>query len=105
MLELSENNFKEEVLESTKPVLVAFWRPGCGACSFLSPLLEAIEVEIKDRAKIGRVNIFENPEISERYKIPAVPTIIIFKCGEPKEKAVGLRSKDILINKINHFIK
>jgi thioredoxin 1 len=105
MLELNENNFRKEVLESAKPALVAFWRPGCGACSSLSPLLEAVEAEIKDKAKIGRVNIFENPEISERYKIPAVPTIIIFNGGEPKEKAVGLRPKNALINKINHLIK
>ena len=104
MLELNEDNFKKEILESNIPSLVVFWRPGCDACSFSLILIKEMEKELNGKAKIGIMNIFENSEIAQKYKIPAVPTLIIFKNGEAKEKAVGMRSKQILIDKINLLV-
>ena len=101
MLELSDKNFKKEVLESKTPVLVGFWRPGCSACSSLSFLFEEVEREVKSKAKVGKLNIWENPIIAKEFKIPAVPTLIIFKNGKAEEKAIGLRSKEILIKKLS----
>ncbi|MFH1656195.1 MAG: thioredoxin domain-containing protein [Candidatus Nealsonbacteria bacterium] len=104
MIELNDQNFEEEVLKSQKVVLVEFWRPGCKACFGIDPIMEQVDIEIGDRAKIGKLNIYENPKMAQKYKIPAVPTLIIFKNGESVQKAVGLRSKDILVNKINSLI-
>lgn len=104
MLELNDENFEKEVLKSEQPVLVVFWRPGCGACLTIAPVIKEVDKEFEGKAKVGKLNIFENPEVAKVYKIPAVPTLIIFKDGEPIEKAIGLRSKQILIDKLNLLI-
>ena len=103
-MNLDVDNFSEKILNSKKPALVVFWRPGCPSCNGSSLLLEDLKSELGDKIEVGLLNIFENPEIAEKYKIPAVPTLIIFKEGKPAEKAVGLRSKEILVDKINSLI-
>ena len=100
MLELNDENFKQEVLESKKLVLVDFWKSGCNSCSVMNLIIEDMAKMIT-KVKIGKLNINENPETAKMYKIPAVPTFIIFKDGEAIEKAVGLRSKEVLTNKLN----
>ncbi len=104
MLELNDENFKEEVLESKQPVLVDFWRPGCSACLKMEPIMEKVAEELGSRAKVGKLNVFENSLTAKEYKIPAVPVLIVFKDGRAIEKAVGLRSKQILIDKLNSLI-
>jgi thioredoxin 1 len=101
VLELTNDNFQKEVIESGRLVLVNFWRPGCGACYKMDPIIEEVEKEIGERAKIGKLNVFEAPEIAEKYGIPATPALIIFKNGEAVERAVGARSKQALIDKLN----
>jgi len=101
MLELNDENFRKEVLESKELTLVSFWRPGCSACLMMAPVIEEVSREFEGRAKVGMLNIIENPESAKLYKIPAVPTLIIFKDGKPVEKAVGLRQKQALINKLD----
>ena len=100
LLKLTDENFEKEVLQSNIPVLVGFWRQGCGACSSLPFVLEEVSKSVGTRAKVGELNIFENPEIAQKYKVPAVPALVIFKSGEAKERAVGLRDKEVLINKL-----
>jgi len=104
MLELNDENFAEEILKSEKLALVDFWQLGCGACLTMAPVVEELAKEFEDRVKVGKLNVAENPEIAKAYKIPAVPTFIIFKGGKPIEKAVGLRSKQILVDKLNSLI-
>lgn len=96
IIHLNEDNFKKEVLENEKPVLVCFSRPGCPACSAIIPILE----EVSKEGKVGIIDIYESPKKAENYDIPAVPTLIIFKKGKPAEKAVGLRPKELLISKL-----
>ena len=100
MLNLNTDNFEEKVLKNEKPVLVGFWKQGCNSCLDLMPLIESIEKEVESKAEVGELNILENPEIAKKYKIPGIPALIIFKKGEPKERAVGLRSKQVLIDKL-----
>ena len=100
-MEFNEDNFNKEVIESNLPVVVFFWKPGCSACANLDQTKEELSKDLDNKAKIGTLNILENPDISKNYKIPAVPTIIIFKNGKAKEKAVGLRPKQVIINRIN----
>jgi thioredoxin 1 len=104
MIELNQNNFNKEIINSDKLSLIGFWRPGCSSCLNLFPLMSELSKDFKDKINIGVVNIYENQEIAKKYKIPAVPTLIIFINGEAKEKAVGLRSKEILVNKINSLL-
>jgi thioredoxin 1 len=100
MLELNNENFEKEISE--KLALVVFWSPGCGACSQIFPFLKELEQEIQF---IGTLNILENHEIAQKYRVPAVPTLIIFKNGQVKERAVGLRPKKVLVDKINELKK
>ncbi len=104
MIELDLDNFKEEVLESNIPTLVVFWRPGCGACSVVLPLIDEIDKEMNGEAKFAELNILYATEIAKEYKVPAVPTLIIFKNGEVKERAVGLRPKQALIDKMRSLV-
>ncbi len=104
MIELSDQNFEKEVLKSEKLVLVNFWKPGCKPCLIMNPIIEQIAKEFKERLKVGEINIFKSLETAKTYRIPATPTFIIFKNGKPIEKAVGLRSKQILINKLNSLL-
>jgi thioredoxin 1 len=101
MIELNDQNFEKEVLKNEKLALVIFWSPGCGPCLKMEPIIEEITKEFEGRVEVGKLNIIENLEIAKKYGIPATPTIIIFKSGEPIERAVGLRPKQILINKLN----
>ena len=87
-------------MKNEKPVLVGFWRQGCNSCLDLMPLIESIEKEVGSKAEVGELNVLENPEIAKKYEIPGVPTLIIFKKGEPRERAVGLRPKQVLIDKL-----
>ena len=115
MLELNDENFRKEVLENPPSsrgaglrrgegeqlVLVDFWRPGCGPCLKMDSVIEEVAKEFKGRVGVGKLNIFESPEIAKKYGVPATPTFIIFKNGEPIERAVGVRSKQALIDKLN----
>ena len=104
MKEVTDNNFKEEVLESSQPVLVDFWAPGCPACETLSPVIEDLAEEFKEKAKVVKLNVAENREIPQKYEIKGVPTLIIFKNGEAAQRATGLRPKEIIADKINSLI-
>lgn len=103
-LTLNHQNFEQEVIKSDKPVLVDFWKPGCGPCITIKPIIEEIAQEFEGKAKVGRLNVAQNPQIAKNYKIMAVPTLIIFKDGEPKERAVGLRSKQVIADKLKSLV-
>ena len=104
MIELDEQNFENEALKNGKLVLVLFWSPGCRPCLTMEPVIEEIAKEFENRVEVGKVNIIENLEIAKKYGVPATPTLIIFKDGKPIEKAVGLRPKQILIEKLNSLL-
>lgn len=101
---LTDQNFEQEVLKNDEPVLVDFWSPSCSPCLILGPIIEGVAKEFEGRAKVGKLNVMENPETAQRYKIVGIPTIIIFKNGEVKERATGLRSKQILSDKLNSLL-
>jgi len=103
MQEFNDQNF-EEILSSETLVLVNFWRPGCGPCLRMEPIIAGLAQEFSGRVEVGSLNIFENPETAKRYRIPATPTLIIFKCGEPIERAVGLRPQQALTDKLNSLL-
>ena len=97
MLELTQNNFEAEVLqETTLPVLVDFWSPGCRPCLMQTPVLEQFAKEHGSVIKVCKVNTDDNPDLAVRYGIMAIPTLLVFKNGVPVKKAVGIQNTDAL---------
>ena len=89
----TEATFDQEVLESEKPVLVDFWAEWCGPCHAVSPILDKIAGEREGELKLVKVNIDEEQELAMRYGVQSIPTMILFKDGEPAAAAIGARPK------------
>ena len=104
MLELSDQNFEQEVIKSEELVLVDFWSPTCSPCLILGPIIEEVAQEFEGKVKVGKLNVFENPETARKYQILGIPTIIIFKNGEIKERATGVRPKQVIVDKLNSLL-
>ena len=92
-LEFTDQAFDEAVLKSDVPVLVDFWAEWCGPCKALTPIVDELATEYSGRVKVGKVDTDTNREVSVRFSISAIPTLILFHKGELVEKFVGLRSK------------
>ncbi|GAK42548.1 thioredoxin [Paenibacillus urinalis] len=100
IVNVSDQSFNTEV-EGTGTVLVDFWAPWCGPCKMLAPILEELAGEVGDDVKIAKVNVDENPESASRFGVMSIPTLILFKDGQPVDKVVGLNSKENLKNLIS----
>lgn len=100
-LTLTEANFKQEVIDSELPVLVDFWAAWCGPCRALGPVVEELAEEYTGRAKVGKLNVDENPGVAARYGIRSIPTLLIFQKGEPADSAVGVVPKSALREKLD----
>ena len=102
--EFTTENFKKEVLESKNPVLVDFWAEWCGPCRMITPIIEELHEDFKDKAVIGKVNVDSESDISSEYGITSIPTLLFFKNGEIVDKHIGSASKSQLEEKLNSLI-
>jgi thioredoxin 1 len=93
---VTESTFEQEVLNSETPVIVDFWAEWCGPCHAVAPVLDRIVEEHQGELKLVKVNIDEEQELARRYGIMSIPTIILFKAGEPAQVAVGAQPKSAL---------
>jgi thioredoxin 1 len=103
-LELTDANFEELVLKSDKPVLVDFWAEWCGPCRVIGPIVNEIADDYKDRVIVGKLDVDNNPGVSNKYGIRNIPTILFFKNGEVADKQVGAVPKGNLVNKVEALL-
>ncbi|MGN0158681.1 MAG: thioredoxin [Brotaphodocola sp.] len=89
-------NFETEVLKSDKPVLVDFYADWCGPCRMMAPAVEALAEELADLAVVGKLNVDENDEIAMQYGVMSIPTLIVFKNGQPVKKSIGVQAKEVI---------
>jgi len=103
-VEVNGNNFKQEVLESTVPVLVDFWAPWCMPCRMLAPIIEKLAEENEGKLKVCKLNTDENQNIAAQYGIQGIPTLIVFKEGKEVGRTVGVMSKEKLQEKLDSIL-
>ncbi len=92
-IHFTDANFESEVLGSNQPVLVDFWAGWCGPCRLLTPTIEELASELGESAKVGKLNVDENPDTAAKYRISSIPSVLVFKDGELVETLVGVQSK------------
>ena len=102
--EVSDSTFEKDVLQSDKPVLVDFWAAWCAPCRMLEPTVAAVADKYAANARVVKVNVDDNPSISQRYGIKGIPTLILFKGGKEEERVVGATSKEAIARMIEKHI-
>jgi thioredoxin 1 len=102
--EFSDASFQEEVIQSNQVVLVDLWAEWCGPCKLMNPVLEELSAQYEGAAVIGKLNVDDNPNIPTQYNVRGIPTFLLFKNGELKDKIVGAQTKTYLQQKIDSVL-
>lgn len=100
----TDTNFEQDVLGSDKPVLVDFWAAWCAPCRMLAPTVDAVAEKYAGSASVVKLNVDENPGVSQRYGIKGIPTLILFKDGKEAERVVGATSKEAISKMIDKHV-
>jgi thioredoxin 1 len=102
--EVTDKSFEKDVLQYDKPVLVDFWATWCAPCRMLEPTVAAVADKYAASARVVKVNVDDNPQISQRYGIKGIPTLILFKGGKEEERVVGATSKEAISRMIEKHV-
>jgi thioredoxin 1 len=102
--EVSDATFEQEVIKSTAPVMVDFWAPWCGPCRMVSPIVEELADEYEGRVNFAKLNTDENPTIAAQFGIRSIPTLLVFKGGQPVGQIIGFRPKSDLKKRLDSVL-
>ncbi len=105
IIELDDRNFDEQIKSSEVPVLVDFWAEWCGPCKMIAPILEEIAQEREGEIAIGKVNVDESLQVARRFEIMSIPTLMLFKEGEPVKRVIGAMPKRALLRELEPALK
>ena len=100
VLTITKENFEKEVINSDKPVLIDFWAPWCGPCRMVGPTVEQVAEETINTAKVGKVNVDEQPELAQAFNVMSIPTLVVIKNGKLARSVVGVQSKNAILSMI-----
>ncbi len=103
-IQLTDENFEQEVVKSAQPVLVDFWAPWCGPCRMIGPVIEELAKEYAGKVKVCKLNTDEAQDTAAKYQISAIPTILLFKGGKVMQQLVGLQPKEELKKHLDELI-
>jgi len=100
-VEITDDNFETEVLQSDKPVLIDFWAVWCGPCKIIAPIVEELASEYDGKVKVGKLDVDSNQQTSIKYGVRSIPTLLVFKDGNVKDTIIGAVPKKLIVEKIN----
>ncbi len=100
-VQITDDNFKDEVLQSDVPVLIDFWAEWCGPCRMIAPIVEELSNEFDGKLKVGKLDVDQNQQTAIRYGVRSIPTVLLLKDGEVKDTIIGAVPKSIFTEKIN----
>ncbi|MEX1178413.1 MAG: thioredoxin [Nitriliruptor sp.] len=101
---VTDAEWTSEVLESDKPVLIDFWAEWCGPCRMVGPIVDEIADENGDKLKVLKLNVDENPNTAREYGVMSIPTLLVFKDGQPEKRIVGAKAKSALMSDLNDYV-
>jgi len=104
VLELSQENFEQEVLKSSTPVLVDLWAAWCGPCRIIAPLVEELAGTYQGKVKFGKLNVDDHPQLAAQYRVMNIPTLLLFKGGREIDRLVGVQPKQELIHRLDRAV-
>ena len=101
---LTDTIFDEEIGGASEPVIVDFWAEWCGPCKMIAPILEEIATEQAGKLRVAKLNVDDNPDAARRYEVMSIPTLIVFRDGQPVKRLIGAKGKGQLLQELSEFI-
>ncbi|MFA9379962.1 MAG: thioredoxin [Acetanaerobacterium sp.] len=98
---VTKENFAKEVLQCDRPVLIDFWAPWCGPCRRVAPIVEEIGTEARGTVRVGKINVDEQPELTEMFRVMSIPTLIVMKNGKVQTSSVGAKNKQTILEMLD----